>query len=628
MSATEASVPNYDGGEWVLTHPDELILTLWLPGADPLGFPESFQSVSYFQPAPDTIESLSGWDQPFDLTLKPGTPEPTEPGVPAEAAEPLEGLDGNEPVNLSNKLMVSSSILVHHVTGNPFARSGMDVSALTAQAATRRGARIDVNEVSILNNSDNASNSLLEKVTRQEEVGTVTVFEAAVPLRVFGEPPPEGIWSQSTSAQTGRNPEPPSKWRVLETSVATPLNAPLLTDRIQNAVDAAIADIRSLQSSYYAVTLFTLQLVTREILPPLVAFSLRKYSNFGSEGTAPIEGTQGWLATGGRTAPRLHPELSDSQIRAVPRARSWTSGEGFSQYLDLRREAFVALEKEGDTRLAALMAGLSSESLLDDMLMHLQWELALTPEAGAREWKDMVSVRVRSQFHPHLSGDWDLAGSGPIAAWSKNVAFLRNRVAHTGYTPTLREAELATEALDGLVEYLCRRVCDHKILRKFPRTALTCAGRTRLKAHNAYTSRIRALDTIDDTMFAIEAFSRWRTAHIRIRGDIYSARIADANGSELLAIRHPDQTFTWCLYDREVGKAARVEIDWNSTSPHFNGICRRFETWINQLNPPSSFTQGFHPGLTPPFSRIDRWVEDYHLVPMRFVMVDGSDLTR
>jgi hypothetical protein len=46
--------------------------------------------------------------------------------------------------------LLSTSLMIHQVTGDVFARSGTDVLAMTVDAATRRGARLDVDEVHIL----------------------------------------------------------------------------------------------------------------------------------------------------------------------------------------------------------------------------------------------------------------------------------------------------------------------------------------------------------------------------------------------------------------------------------------------------------------------------------------------
>jgi hypothetical protein len=226
----------------------------------------------------------------------------------------------------------------------------------------------------------------------------------------------------------------------------------------------------------------------------MVPCAVRRTDNLGPATPGPIQGTQTWLVTGADASAHTgRPDLTAEQLQRVGRARFAASTDAFSAHIDLHRQALVASNFEGDTRLAALLAGLSAESLLDDLLLHLLWDEGLTPEDALPLWKPGLDNRVRSDYHQRIGGNWDTTGSGAIGNWSTCVADLRHRVVHGTYIPTRSEARRAIVVVDELMRFLCDRLAKHEVLRTYPRTALVLAGQPGLEKRGAVTKRIRTL---------------------------------------------------------------------------------------------------------------------------------------
>lgn len=195
--------------------------------------------------------------------------------------------------------------MIHQVTGDVFARSGMDVLAMTVEAATRRGARLDVDEVHILKHRRPVPADVLGDVLAdlsRDRAGRVTILEVAVRLRIFGEPPPAGDWA-SYPPDPDRTFEPPDKWLPLWNTSDDPVDPELLRQRVADAVEVALGDVQALQHGYHAVTRHTIRILRRELLPPMIPCAIRRTDNLGPANPEPIQGTQTWLVTGADTSP-------------------------------------------------------------------------------------------------------------------------------------------------------------------------------------------------------------------------------------------------------------------------------------------------------------------------------------
>jgi hypothetical protein len=476
--------------------------------------------------------------------------------------------------------------------------------------------------------------SLLEHTTQlpvervematEQGVGEITVFEVAVDLRLLGRVPPLPRLVPKTMAGP-TDGSTPDVWPFV-VSEDQDLSLEVLSERLQRALDVAIHDIRSIQRAYHAITRYPITLLTRERLPSHVPFTVRRLEDIGVPGRS----TRGLLeANRNLWAFQRPPGLTDAQLAAIPSTRLRVDKGSFSAYLDLDREADASFRRQGDHRLAALLAGVASESLLDDLLMHLMWEEAMTPEEAADQWTEGLDGRVKRLYARRIGGSWDLSGSSPIAEWFKRVAELRNRVVHGAYVPSFAESSDAVGAVRRLVSYLCDRLCSDRVVQLYPRTCLALAGWPGLERRGVDGRHIRDLLARPEEPPWNETFTRWKGALQLIRRDqLVEPRLPSEDGAYLLAVATSRGELRWCLHDRKVSMAATVAVQESDISEPTRRQLDRFveQAKTGRLDEPVSLAP--HHEALPTFTRAGQWIEEYHLVPMAGVMVDRSDFDR
>jgi len=367
-------------------------------------------------------------------------------------------------------------------------------------------------------------------------------------------------------------------------------------------------------------------IATVERLPVLVPVLLRKAADIGNT-ESPC--SRVLLATGrsGAVAPKTG-HLNNDEMSHLNKVRERVDGGPFAAHLDLHREGQIALDRLGDHRLAALLLGISAESLFDELLLHLLWEEAKIPEQVACAWIEGIDLRVRTELPSRLGGLWDFNHTGAIGDWARSVAALRNRVAHAGYTPNEDESRAAMAALNALVTHLCDRLASPQILRNYPRTALALAGEDGLRRRRAFTRRIQLLQEDPNEVRWVETFSRWRESWRRTRQDLTTTpRAPTREHSWLLAVRHADRTLHWIKHDRALHLACETRVRESDISQDFISKVHaladnqhlagyKFPVSVGGQNAPNSSMPG------------TLWVEEYHHVPMTEVMVDRSDYDR
>lgn len=609
-----------DNGTWLISHPDQFLATFFIPLPEPLALPQVELMQTFLRMEPASVELLKA--APVPLLLLPLD----EAALSSD--EPSPGLL-REAENWSNKVLLSSSMLVRHVLGDIAARSGLDAAIAAARTVTTGEFPADGQMISTWQWRDQPSDELLAGA-QEAGVGHVTVLEVAVPLRLVGELPdlPSPI-NLPLDHEHDRG-STPDHWLFEIAPADRSLAVATVAQRLQAALDVALWDIRSIVSGYHMITRHPITLVTRERLPHVLPVVIRTLVdiNLSRESGSP-DGLPPRLITVNANLWTIlrPPDLQPEQMAALGHARARTDGEAFSAHTDLHREADVALRRHGDTRLSTLLTGVSAEALLDELLLHLQWETARTPEQAARHWKQGLLTRVKSQYAPFLGGHWSITGSGEIAEWSAAIADLRHRVVHAAYTPSVAEARRAFSALNHLVSFLCDRLAVQRVLARFPRTALALAGVRGLDKRRAYTESVRAhQEDLDEPPWG-PTFVRWRQAHQRLRRDVDSPRVPDVASAYALIVRHLDGTDTWCLHDRHVNLAARAKPDESKAPPEFASQMAARAAMLKGHIPTQPVSFWLPRQHVPPLVIDGPWVEEYHLVPLAGVMVDRSDFT-
>lgn len=618
MEPLSRSVTRLDQGDWLVAHPDELNAVFFLPLTEPLGFANHQRIPTYYGMDRQIVDSFvtSGLDLTFQRL-----DEPTQPHLEIPAEFIREEWSGQ---NWSHVRALSSSVLVHQVVADPWARSGFDTATLVAQANFEGPFSPDGPQLSVLD-TGSLARAVLDGVT-ELKLGEVTVIEAVVPLKVVGHlPDPDSHLLDIISAKSAPSPaEHSGEWGYIQSHDRK--WADQLLSRLSGALSVAVDDIRDIQKAYYAVTRLPITLLTRERLPPVLPIIIRRL-NATSQ---PDTWWQGLISVNDNLWPLAGPDtLEEDQLRTVGLVRARVAQQGaFSSYLDLQREAVSALHRQGDTRMSGILAAVAAENLLDELLLHLMWEEARRPEDVAMQWGETTLVsRVKRQFSSRLGGQWDLSSPNAVTLWHREVAVLRHRIVHGAYVPTPGQASLAITRVEELVEHLCDRLADKRRRQVYPRTTLALVGESGLRRRNAYSAALAALQQDPSEPLWDETFARWRNTVNRLRRDRdVQPREAQAQQARLLAVRRPDGSMHWCLHDPDSCLAAPVTVDLTRIPEEQRRDQIAVLDRAGGESPHYAVSIDVERDTTLPVELAGPWREEYRLVPLVGVMVDRSDL--
>lgn len=131
-----------------------------------------------------------------------------------------------------------------------------------------------------------------------------------------------------------------------------------------------------------------------------------------------------------------------------------------------RRKAHYLRFGRGDRIGAVLSCAMATETLLYDLRRMLALDKRSLPPASGEEIP--FAKVIRSELPRLLGGNWQ---SGPVARFWVNLYSLRNRVIHSGYSPTDGEALDALAAYDEFKDFILERLIVN--WRQYPRTLVT-----------------------------------------------------------------------------------------------------------------------------------------------------------
>jgi hypothetical protein len=338
-------VDELDGGRWLVTQLDQFIATFYLPLPEPLGLKNGQHFETYLPPNAESIRLLAESD--LDLAYQ-SLDELSR--VLLQGAADRANLPGETQIWF-NKFWLSSSMIVHQVAGDPFARSGIDAAMVVASATA--GERFELRErFSTLADRPTGIDDFLSQAVN-EGMGGVTVIEAAVPLRLIGNLPAVGDFVRHEGYASG-NERPDTfidLWPFIDSGEGE-IGITDLVSRLYSALAVAINDIRLIQKAYYAVVRYPVTALTQNRLPHLLPFVLRRLRDIGD-----AHGSYGGvIETNQNMWPLMSPSALDTkQLSELHIARSQVDTGAFSAYLDLYLDADSALRRQGDTRAAALL---------------------------------------------------------------------------------------------------------------------------------------------------------------------------------------------------------------------------------------------------------------------------------
>lgn len=486
----------------------------------------------------------------------------------------------------TNTWVLGSSIIVHHVKTSLTALTGLDAIVKAAVVGIKgpehRGVQLPL-----------------------DQSADCTVLEVAIP-----------VWVNLLAYRDRIKLDPSVKVRDLE-------GVP--DEYLDFLLEVAIEKVRNLQMAYHAVRNSALTLLTAELLPPFVPYLVRKSQQIADREEVELrfyhlQRSFNFITRG--------EDLSEDRIRMIYQAGGQIQQNPLAAYLDLDREAFVALRRAGNTRVSVVMVAAACEVLLDRTLLMMNWEEKKTPETVASAWRESLKRRVELDFPGRIGGSWDLTTDGPVGRWAKKVAQIRNRVVHGGYMPSRAEAEDALTASHDLVTFIGDRLTYHGNMKKYPRSAMLLLGNEGLNKRGRYTKALRELQKDPREPQWDETFGRWFKAFARLRGDALVSRGSSLENSSLMAVYFPHRWPVCVAHDDSTGQAAEVMIPDNADLGLGPGLVLQiFEEHSKGPDwevPTSVLLVG---GVVDGVTRAGEWVEEYHLVPLRSVMVDRSDLT-
>jgi hypothetical protein len=197
-----------------------------------------------------------------------------------------------------------------------------------------------------------------------------------------------------------------------------------------------------------------------------------------------------YMIPGNIDAEYISPEQTPAEHNEKMRTMLFRLREGdpFTLYSE-RTVRSLTSYTAGEFGDAVIHAAVAAEILLDGLLGLMLWEEGAAPADAAKVLAKSVSERLRSEYHGRLGGSWDQNGAGPLGAWRRDLATLRNRVVHSGYRPTEAEAGAARRAQNGIDTFIRERLVAAGV--RYWRTAMMLLGIPGLTARGGWTRRVR-----------------------------------------------------------------------------------------------------------------------------------------
>ncbi len=346
----------------------------------------------------------------------------------------------------------------------------------------------------------------------------------------------------------------PTTWKVPLTIVEVIVALdPHSEDPLSDALDEAIESIRDFQLYYHLETKVLIRRLTRKALPQIIPVLRRP---FGDPSVA--EPTIMLVNEGGASSlAAAVPEVSTERLNNLLQQTRHRPADIFKTFIVMRQEARLAF-LGGDYTAASLFCGISAEALLTELILMLLWEEdePLDKVAGLFGTRDNISNDLLNAVAQRLHGNWDRNGTGPIGQWQKEVADLRNRVAHLGTVPSEAEIQAAFDAVQLLERFVGDRLVERRNFTRYSQTARNYlngegfARRNRASTWNKFAAA---------EIFPAHAsllFTLWKREVDRIRNE---PPVADPKRAITILVAYPNGARRWYLVDEEVDLACEVE---------------------------------------------------------------------
>lgn len=389
---------------------------------------------------------------------------------------------------------------------------------------------------------------------------------------------------------------------------------------LSQILDEAISQIQRLQRAYSLAAARSVRLLTLQTLPLSVPFTRCSVDKVGPKiGSSDIT----LYTIPHNFRPLMPPPQLGQDSSSLLREAINRDGSVFSGFVESYRDADSSIIFRGDARSSLLASATAAEVFLDDLLRHLLWEEGTRPEEAAGYFDDpRITALPRAIRHTSakLGGMWQKDREGPVKAWQENVARIRNRVIHAGYTPSIAEAEAALKSVIDLQELAFTQL--RKKLNRYPRTGLAGIGTVKLEEEKRLTANIRRLMEADSPGDWTVRFVRWRSCIAReVERRQGLADQPSVDRAYLILVASPDGTTDWVLHDRDCHLATSVAPAPELLTPKQGEALFKISSVAKTRREVISMAIEDGPKLTPTAD----WVEEHRRLPLCEVMVNGND---
>lgn len=321
-------------------------------------------------------------------------------------------------------------------------------------------------------------------------------------------------------------------------------------DPVNGALERALGTINDFQTYFHLVTKTPLRRVTKKLLPPVIPVVRMPFATQIPEPTI-LHVNDGGPALRAASIPTL----SQDQLQTLLRHNRAARADIFSAFLLMRQEAMLSYAS-GNTAAASLFIAIAAETLLTELFLLLSWEEAgdLSRTADVLGERDNISKRLLSELASRLKDDWDRSGAGPLGSWQRQIANLRNDVAHAGKLPNEDEITSAMAALSALEKHVGDQLA--KSLRQYPIAADLFLGSGGLRSRHRLKAWQKHAATIEFPVHASELFTRWKGEVKRLRSGPFEGKFEN---SSTVVVRFGNGAERWYLVDDEQNLACPLE---------------------------------------------------------------------